>query len=45
MIIQPLGWGYGHLRQMQSMRKAVQLATFYVKSKEKYKCSFFKKML
>ena len=28
---------------MQSMQKAVQLNTFCVKSKEKYKCSFFKK--
>ena len=27
-----------HLRQMQSMQKAVQLTTFCVKSKEKYKC-------
>ena len=33
-----LGWSYGHLRQMQSMQKAVQLTTFCVKSKEKYKC-------
>ena len=33
----------GHLWQMQSMQKAVQLTTFCVKSKEKYKCSFFKK--
>ena len=28
---------------MQSMQKAVQLTTFCVKSKEKYKCSIFKK--
>ena len=34
---------YGHLWQMQSMQKAVQLTTFYVKSKEKNKCSFFQK--
>ena len=43
MILQQLGWNYCHLRQMQSMQKAVQLTTFCVKSKEKYKCSFFKK--
>ena len=43
MILQQLGWSYGHLRQMQSMQKAVQLTTFCVKSKEKYQCSFFKK--
>ena len=43
MILQQLGWSYGHLRQMQSMQKAAQLTTFCVKSKEKYKCSFFKK--
>ena len=30
MILQQLGWSYGHLRQMQSMQKAVQLATFCV---------------
>ena len=43
MILQQLGWSYGHLRQMQSMQKAVQLTTFCVKSKEKYKyCFFFK---
>ena len=34
---------YGHLRQMQSMQKAVQLTTFCVKSKLKYKCNFFLK--
>ena len=45
MILQHLGWSYGHLRQMQSMQKAVQLTTLCVKSKEKYTCSFFKKML
>ena len=43
MILQQLGWNYCHLRKMQSMQKAVQLTTFCVKSKEKYKCSFFKK--
>ena len=40
MILQQLEWSYGHLRQMQSMQKAVQLTTFCVNSKEKYKCSF-----
>ena len=45
MILQQLGWSYGHFRQMQNMQKAVQLTTFCVKSKEKYQCSFFKKML
>ena len=45
MILQQLGWSYGHFRQMQNMKKAVQLTTFGMKSKEKYKCSFFKKML
>ena len=45
MILQQLGWSYGHLRQMQSMQKAVQLTTFCVKNKEKYKCTFKKKML
>ena len=34
MILQQLGWSYGHLRQMQSMQKAVQLTTFCVKSKK-----------
>ena len=34
MILQQLGWSYGHLRQMQSMQKAIQLTTFCVKSKE-----------
>ena len=43
MILQQLGWSNGHLRQMQSMQKAVQLTTYCVKSKEKYKCSLFKK--
>ena len=43
MILQQLGWSYGHLRQMQSMQKAVQLTTFSVNSKEKHTCSFFKK--
>ena len=37
MILQQLGWSYGHLRQMQNMQKAVQLTIFCVKSKEKYK--------
>ena len=32
MILQQLGWSYRHLRQMQSMQKAVQLTTFCVKS-------------
>ena len=41
MILQQLRWNYGHLRQMQSMQKAVQLTTFCVKSKEKYKCRLF----
>ena len=41
MILQHLEWSYGHLRQMQSMQKPVQLTTFCVKSKEKYKCGFF----
>ena len=27
MILQQLGLSYGHLRQMQSMQKAVQLTT------------------
>ena len=36
MILQQLGWIYGHLRQMQ-MQEAVQLTTFCVKCKEKYK--------
>ena len=44
MILQQLGWSHGHLRQTQSMQKAVQQTTFCVKSKEKYKCSFFLKM-
>ena len=35
----------GKSRQMQSMQKAVQLTTFRVKCKEKYKCSLFLKML
>ena len=40
MILQQLRWSYGHLQQMRSMQKAVQLRTaFSVKSKEKYKCS------
>ena len=43
MILQQLGWSYGHFRQMQSMQKAVQLTTFCVKSKEKYQCSLFLK--
>ena len=43
MILQQLGWSYGHRRQMQSMQKAVQLTTFCLRSKYKYKCSFFKK--
>ena len=43
MILQQLGWSYGHFRQMQDMQKVVQLTTFCVKSKEKYQCSFFKK--
>ena len=43
MILQQLGWSYGHFRQMQSMQKAVQLTTFCVKSKEKYQCSLFYK--
>ena len=29
MILQQLGWSYGHHLQMQSMQKAVQLTTFY----------------
>ena len=41
MILHQLGWSYDHLGQMQSIQKAVQLNTFRVKSKEKYKCSFF----
>ena len=41
MILQQLGWSYGYLRRMQSMQKTVQPTTFYVKSKEKYKCNFF----
>ena len=41
MILQQLRWSYGHLQQMQSMQKAVQLTTCCAKSKEKYKCSFF----
>ena len=44
MILQ-LGQSYDHLRQMQTVQKAVQLTTFCVKSKLKYKCSFFQKML
>ena len=43
MILQQIGWSYGHFRQMQSMQEAVQLTTFCVKSKLKNKCSFFKK--
>ena len=35
---------YGQLRQMQILQKTVQLTTFCVKRKEKYKCNFFKKM-
>ena len=35
MILQQLGWGYGHLRQMQSMQKAVQLTTFCVSKAKK----------
>ena len=45
MILQQVGWSYGHFRQMQSMQKAVQLTTFCVKSKENYQCTLFKKML
>ena len=43
MILQQLGWGYGHFQQMQSLQKTVQLTIFCVKSKEKNQCSFFKK--
>ena len=41
MILQQLRWSYGHLQQMRSMQKAVQLSktAFSVKSEEKYKCS------
>ena len=42
MILQQLGWSYGHLRQMQSMQKAVQLATFRVKNKSINVVSFKK---
>ena len=43
MILQQLGWSYGHLRQMQSMQKAIQLTTFCVKSKENINVVSFKK--
>ena len=45
MKLQQRGLSYGHLRQMQSTQRAVQLTKFCVKNKEKYKCSSFKKML
>ena len=41
MKLQQLGLSYGHLRQMPSTQRAVQLTKFCVKNKEKYKCSFF----
>ena len=34
MIVQQLEWNYGHLRQMQSMQKTIQLTTFCVKAKK-----------
>ena len=34
---------YGQLGQMQTLQKTVELTTFCVKSKEKYKCNFFLK--
>ena len=44
MIFQQLGWSYGHLRQMQSMQKAVQLTTFCVcKAKKSINVIPFKK--
>ena len=43
MILQQLGWSYGHLRQMQSMQKAVQLTTFCVKTKKSINVVSFKK--
>ena len=42
MILQQLGWSYGHLRQMQSRQKAIQLTTFCVKSKENINVVSFK---
>ena len=32
MILQQLGWSYGHPQQIQIVQKAVQLTTFCVKS-------------
>ena len=43
MILQQLGWSYGHFRQMQSMQKAVQLATFCAKTKNSINVVSFKK--
>ena len=44
MKLQQRGLSYGHLRQMQSTPRAVQLTKFCVKKQRKV-CSSFKKML
>ena len=45
MILQKLGWSYGHLREMQIIQKAVQLtpSTFCVKTKTSLNVVSFKK--
>ena len=43
MILQQLGWSYGHLRQMQSMQKAVQLLHSVCKANIGINVVYFKK--
>ena len=43
MILQQLGWSYGHLRQMQSLQKAVQLTTFCENANKSINVVSFKK--